>query len=104
MISEERAKEHEGIVWSIALKHRDQGVDVGDLVSAGWQGMMRADELFDENRGASFATYSYYGVKACVRRRLRSHRRGIPRQGCGLARTGAGHRPGGPRRRPPARR
>lgn len=75
MISEERAKECERLVWHAALRYRGPNVDTGEMVSEAWRGAIRADELFDEDRGCTFATYGYPHMLSKCRLTLRQHNR-----------------------------
>jgi RNA polymerase sigma-32 factor len=49
-----------------ALKFKNYGMPVGDLISEGNVGLMKALERFDESRNVRFATYANYWVRAQV--------------------------------------
>lgn len=48
-------------------------VDVEDLVSYGFKGLIQAAERFDENHGVSFKTFSYYRIRGAMIDALRTH-------------------------------
>ena len=47
-----------GLVRSIALRFRDRGVDMEDLIQIGSMGLLRAIRSFDLLRGTEFSTYA----------------------------------------------
>jgi RNA polymerase sporulation-specific sigma factor len=47
-----------GLVRSIAVRFRERGVDMGDLIQIGIIGMIKAIRSFDLDRGTSFSTYA----------------------------------------------
>ena len=49
-----------------ALKFKNYGVPVADLISEGNVGLMKALDRFDEHRGVRFATYATYWVRAQI--------------------------------------
>jgi RNA polymerase sigma-32 factor len=49
-----------------ALKFKNYGIPVGDLISEGNIGLMKALERFDETRNVRFATYANYWVRAQI--------------------------------------
>jgi RNA polymerase sigma-32 factor len=49
-----------------ALKFKNYGIPVGDLISEGNIGLMKALERFDASRNVRFATYANYWVRAQV--------------------------------------
>jgi RNA polymerase nonessential primary-like sigma factor len=58
--------EHMGIVRSVALRYRDLGLPVEDLVQEGAIGLLAAVDDYDSNRGTSFSTYAFWRVRAAV--------------------------------------
>ena len=66
----EFVREYEGLVRSIAMRTRaemDLNCDLEDLVSAGFLGLIEAQQRFDALRGVLFSTFAYYRVRgACI--------------------------------------
>src|SRR5579871_5870708 len=50
----------------VALKYRRYGVPVGDLVSEGNLGLLRAVDKFDPSYGVRFATYATHWIRSYV--------------------------------------
>lgn len=48
-------------------------VELEDLVSYGFKGLIEAAERFDENHGVSFKTFSYYRIRGAMIDALRTH-------------------------------
>jgi len=59
-------EEHMGLVRSIAVRYRDLGLPVEDLVQEGAIGLLTAIDDYDASRGASFSTYAFWRVRAAV--------------------------------------
>jgi RNA polymerase primary sigma factor len=59
-------EEHMGLVRSVAFRYRGRGLPVEDLVQEGAIGLLTAIEDYDAGRGASFATYAFWRVRAAV--------------------------------------
>lgn len=59
-------EEHMGIVRSIAVRYRDLGLPVDDLVQEGAIGLLSAIDDYDSSRGTSFSTYAFWRVRAAV--------------------------------------
>ncbi len=57
---------HLRLVTKIAMTYRGYGLPVGDLVSEGSLGLMRAVRHFDPERGIRFATYARWWVRAAI--------------------------------------
>lgn len=53
-------------VFFIARKYFASGVQMGDLVSEGNMGLLRAVELFDDSYNTRFTTYAKYWIKAYI--------------------------------------
>ncbi len=60
-----------GLVRSIALRFRDRGVELEDLIQIGTIGMLRAIRSFDSSRGTVFSTYAVPLIIGEIRRYLR---------------------------------
>jgi RNA polymerase primary sigma factor len=66
-------EEHMGLVRSIALRYRDLGLPVEDLVQEGAIGLLTAIDHYDAGRGTSFSTYAFWRVRAAVTHALTAH-------------------------------
>jgi len=60
-----------GLVRSIAMRFRDRGVDMEDLMQIGTIGMIKAIRSFDLERGTSFSTYAVPLIFGEIRRYIR---------------------------------
>lgn len=60
-----------GLVRSIALRFRDRGVDMEDLMQIGTIGMIKAIRSFDLERGTAFSTYAVPLIFGEIRRHMR---------------------------------
>lgn len=49
-----------------ALKFRNYGVSVADLISDGNMGVLKALDRFDESKGVRFSTYAIYWIRAQI--------------------------------------
>jgi RNA polymerase sigma-32 factor len=49
-----------------ALKFRNYGISVADLISDGNVGVMKALDRFDESKGVRFSTYAIYWIRAQI--------------------------------------
>ena len=56
------------LVYSIAKKHRDQGVEFLDLMQEGNIGLMRAADGYDYRLGYKFSTYATYSIMHKIKR------------------------------------
>jgi RNA polymerase sigma-32 factor len=57
---------HYRMVIDIVKKYESLGYDKHDLISEGILGLIFAAEKYDHHKGASFATYSYYWIRAKI--------------------------------------
>jgi DNA-directed RNA polymerase sigma subunit (sigma70/sigma32) len=62
-----------GLVVSVASRFQNRGIDFEDLVSAGTIGLMRAIDLFDPDRGCTFATYAHHWLLQAIAREIHDH-------------------------------
>ena len=60
-----------GLVRSIAVRFKDRGVDVEDLIQIGIIGMIKAIRSFDLSRETTFSTYAVPLIIGEIRRHLR---------------------------------
>lgn len=60
-----------GLVRSIALRFRDRGTELEDLIQIGTLGMLKAIRSFDLKRGTAFSTYAVPLIIGEIRRHLR---------------------------------
>ncbi|MEN3045177.1 MAG: sigma-70 family RNA polymerase sigma factor [Candidatus Hydrothermales bacterium] len=58
------------MVVSIAMKYRDYGVPVQDLINEGNLGLLRAIDKFDPSKGVHFIGYAPYWIKQAITRAL----------------------------------
>ncbi|MFD9544560.1 RNA polymerase sigma factor RpoD/SigA [Streptomyces sp. NPDC060022] len=56
------------LVWKIALKSQDRGLDVEDLVQHGNIGLLRAVRKFDATKGFKFSTYATWWIRQAITR------------------------------------
>ncbi len=69
--TEEVMRLNMGLVRSIALRFRDRGTEMEDLMQIGSIGMLRAVRSFDLARGCAFSTYAVPLIIGEIRRFLR---------------------------------
>lgn len=60
-----------GLVRSMALRFRDRGTDLEDLIQIGTIGMIKAIRSFDTTRGTAFSTYAVPLIVGEIRRHFR---------------------------------
>lgn len=72
-----------GLVRSVAVKFRDRGTEMEDLIQIGTIGMIKAIRSFDCSRGTAFSTYAVPLMIGEIRRHLRDD---------GLIRVSRGYR------------
>ncbi len=57
---------HLRLVVKIAMGYRGYGLPIGDLISEGNVGMMKAIERFEPERGFRFSTYAMWWIRAAI--------------------------------------
>jgi RNA polymerase primary sigma factor len=65
------------LVISIARKHQNLGLPLGDLIQEGIIGLIRASEKFDWRRGFKFSTYATLWIRQSMQRALSNTSRTI---------------------------
>lgn len=85
--TEELVRINTGLVRSIALRFRDRGVDMEDLMQIGTLGLLKAIRSFDLDRGTCFSTYAVPLIFGELRRYMRDE--GPVKIGRGYKRLGA---------------
>ncbi len=73
----ELIKSVEPFIFATANRFAGRGVDVDDLVQTGYEGVLRAIEKFDPEKGNTFFTYAAHWVVGLVRRVLNEEGRMI---------------------------
>lgn len=68
---ERLVEENAGLVRSIALRFRDRGCEVEDLMQIGTIGMIKAVRSFSFERGTAFSTYAVPLIMGEIKRHLR---------------------------------
>ena len=69
--TEDLIRNNMGLVRSVALRFRDRGTDLEDLIQIGIIGMMKAIRSFDMERDTAFSTYAVPLIIGEIRRHLR---------------------------------
>ena len=69
--TEELLEKNRGLLRSIALRFRDRGVELEDLMQMGIIGMIKAIRSFDLDRGTTFSTYAVPLIFGEIRRYMR---------------------------------
>ena len=62
-------------VVTVALKYKNRGVPLPDLISAGNLGLITATERFDETRGFKFISYAVWWIRQAILQTLAEHGR-----------------------------
>lgn len=78
--------ENTALVKSLALKFKDRGTELEDLIQIGMIGMLKAINSFQLERGTAFSTYAVPLIVGEIRRHLRDD--GLIRVSRGYKRTG----------------
>lgn len=76
-----------GLVKKIALRFRERGVELEDLIQIGTIGMIKAIRTFDAERGTCFSTYAVPLIFGEIRRHIRDE--GPIKLGRGVRKLGA---------------
>ena len=65
------------LVYSIARRYENRGIDLADLVQEGCLGLMRAIDKFEHRRGFKFSTYATWWIRQAVARAVAERSRTI---------------------------
>lgn len=65
------------LVISVAMKYRNRGLPLADIVQEGTLGLIRATERFDYRRGNKFSTYAVWWIRQSIVRALANQSRTI---------------------------
>ncbi|MFT0168343.1 RNA polymerase sigma factor RpoD/SigA [Paraburkholderia mimosarum] len=65
------------LVYSVARRYENRGIDLADLVQEGSLGLMRAIEKFEYRRGFKFSTYATWWIRQAVARAVAERSRTI---------------------------
>lgn len=68
---EQLVTDNMGLVRTVAVKFRDRGTELEDLMQIGTMGMIKAIHSFDTTRGTAFSTYAVPLIVGEIRRHLR---------------------------------
>ena len=64
---------HMRLVVSYAIKYKNYGLSMGDLIQEGNIGLMKAAQKFEPNRGFRFSTYASWWIRASIQDFLLKH-------------------------------
>lgn len=70
------AMPHTRLVTFLAKRYLGQGLKLDDLISAGYDGLLRAGELYNPNKGR-FSSYASIQIKAAIQQAIKSKGREI---------------------------
>jgi RNA polymerase primary sigma factor len=65
------------LVISVAMKYRNRGLPLADIIQEGTLGLIRATERFDYRRGNKFSTYAVWWIRQSIVRALANQSRTI---------------------------
>lgn len=63
-------KSNERLVWHVARKYQNRGLDIEDLVAEGMIGLLKGVEKYDPEKGFKFSTYAHWWVRQGVTRAI----------------------------------
>ena len=65
------------LVVSVAKRHLGRGLDFNDLIQAGNEGLMKAVDRYDPERGYKFSTYAMWWIRQSIDRTIKDEGRTI---------------------------
>lgn len=65
-------KNNIGLVHFCAQQYKHHNTNYNDLISAGTNGLVKASQKFDPNKGVKFSTYGYYCIRGEMTQLVRS--------------------------------
>lgn len=71
------AADNQGLVWRVALKLQNHGVELDDLVGWGQFGLLHACRRYDPKQGVRFSTYATWCIRGRILRALAEQSRTI---------------------------
>ena len=63
-------KSNERLVWHVARKYQNRGLDIEDLIAEGMNGLLKGVNKFDPNKGFKFSTYAHWWVRQSITRAI----------------------------------
>ncbi|CAL8468031.1 g7570 [Coccomyxa elongata] len=63
-------KSNERLVFHVARRYMNRGLDFQDLIAEGMSGLWRGVEKFDASRGFKFSTYAHWWVRQAITRAI----------------------------------
>jgi RNA polymerase primary sigma factor len=63
-------KSNERLVFHVARRYMNRGLDFQDLLAEGMSGLWRGVEKFDADRGFKFSTYAHWWVRQAITRAI----------------------------------
>jgi RNA polymerase primary sigma factor len=63
-------KSNERLVFHIARKYMNKGLDFQDLIAEGLNGLWKGVEKFDPEKGFKFSTYAHWWVRQAITRAI----------------------------------
>lgn len=75
MLEHQNSKELVGLVYSVALRYKNDFLDFDDLLQEGFLGLQKAYKNFDPSMNVSFHTYAYYWIKKQILDYVRKYKK-----------------------------
>ena len=68
---------NERLVYHVARKYTNRGLDFPDLTSEGMSGLMKGVEKFDHTKGFKFSTYAHWWIRQAIGRAIMDYGRAV---------------------------